>query len=352
MPLAAVTGINGYVATHVVLYYLQKGWTVRGTVRSTSKVENVKSFPVYKEYFEKGQLEVVVLKDLVNGDWTPVLEGVEAVAHVAAPIGMKGDNITWADYKGPTVTGIIRLLEAAKDSPTIKGISAISSMAAAFDPAKLGSTEDLTLTENDWFPIPEEYLAAMDVMEPFTTQLWYCGAKKISETEAFQWVETNKPSWSYATIVPPMVYGPPLHILSPEGLNIETGGSLPDLVTLFSGKDLPPQLAEAWVDITDVAAGFFETSTRQKSGRFLISGGKYTWQIFADYLRKIRPDLEAYVPLGNPSAPQKITKFVDNSKSIKELGLTYKSHEEMLKETVEHFEKIGLFKIPPGAWKK
>jgi nucleoside-diphosphate-sugar epimerase len=76
MPRVLITGLNGFVAVHVAKVFLDEGWSVRGTVRSQSKVHRVRSLPV----FEDKEIEVVILDDLINGDFTEALDGVDAVS--------------------------------------------------------------------------------------------------------------------------------------------------------------------------------------------------------------------------------------------------------------------------------
>jgi hypothetical protein len=66
--LVLVTGISGFVATHVALEYLKNGHPVRGTVRSKEKGEVVKKTPCFQPYLE--QLSFVVVEDLVTGDFS------------------------------------------------------------------------------------------------------------------------------------------------------------------------------------------------------------------------------------------------------------------------------------------
>lgn len=57
-----VTGANGYIAFWVVKGLLEAGYSVRGTVRSESKVKYIKDY--FKSYGDK--LEVVVVEDIAN----------------------------------------------------------------------------------------------------------------------------------------------------------------------------------------------------------------------------------------------------------------------------------------------
>lgn len=56
-----VTGINGYIGSHIGLQLLQKGYFVRGTVRSMSKAQRLLD-GAYRCY--SSQLEVVVVPDI------------------------------------------------------------------------------------------------------------------------------------------------------------------------------------------------------------------------------------------------------------------------------------------------
>lgn len=99
------------VATHVALNFLENGWNVRGTVRSESKGTDVANLPVFKPYASK--LSFVVVEDLVSGDFTEAVKGVDALAHTASPFHTDGHS--WEkDYEQPAVEGTINVLKAAK----------------------------------------------------------------------------------------------------------------------------------------------------------------------------------------------------------------------------------------------
>ncbi|KAK8861491.1 hypothetical protein IAR55_002312 [Kwoniella newhampshirensis] len=355
-PTVVVTGLNGYIATHIAVLFLSKGWKVRGTARSADKVNHLKSQPVFKEWVEKGKLEIAVLEDLTDRDgYKSLLEGVEGVAHVAAPLGSSASS--WEGFKTPTVKGVTTLLEVAKDSTTIKSIAVMSSAAAALDPMKLAGAKE-TFAEDSWFPYDDAFCANLDPKEPFTPGLWYCGAKKFAEQAAFELVETHKPRWSLATLCPPMNYGPLIQAASPQDLNNvgAAGGSVRDFISLIEGKDkaLPPQRSPAFIDIRDDASAFYNAIAGHKSGRYFLCGPDYSFQQFVNVFRKLRPDLDAYFPLGDPTLPDPKPEdsfHISNVKSIQDLGVKYHSLEETLKDSLDYFEQIGVFKIPPGSWK-
>ena len=57
-----VTGANGYIAVWVVKKLLEKGFAVRGTVRSESKAPYLRE--LFKEYGDK--FEVVIVEDITK----------------------------------------------------------------------------------------------------------------------------------------------------------------------------------------------------------------------------------------------------------------------------------------------
>ena len=86
-----VSGANGYIAVWVVRTLLDRGFSVRGTVRSESKIPHLKK--VFKDEFEKGLLEVVVVPDItVSGAFDEAVKGVDAIEHTASPFHFKADD--------------------------------------------------------------------------------------------------------------------------------------------------------------------------------------------------------------------------------------------------------------------
>jgi nucleoside-diphosphate-sugar epimerase len=58
-----VTGINGYIGSHIGLQLLQKGYFVRGTVRAPSKAQRLLD-GAYRDY--SSRLEVVVVPNITG----------------------------------------------------------------------------------------------------------------------------------------------------------------------------------------------------------------------------------------------------------------------------------------------
>ena len=92
----ALTGANGFIALHVALYFLERGWSVRGSVRSQDKVDKVKKHFLFGPYVASGKLELLVIPDLSDkSSLKTLLSGVTAVVHVATPFHLYVCTILW-----------------------------------------------------------------------------------------------------------------------------------------------------------------------------------------------------------------------------------------------------------------
>ncbi|ODN86595.1 hypothetical protein L198_07290 [Cryptococcus wingfieldii CBS 7118] len=328
VPIIAITGINGFVATELVLLFLAREWHVRGSVRTPDKAAAVKTHPAYERFFQQGSLEVVVVEDLDESDLGPLMEGVQAVAHLAAPLPKLDDpSLTLDDFKRPIVEPVLRILQQAhKPSSTIKSIAFMSSAASSVD---LGAPPGKVYTENNWTPYTDEDCKSLDPHQnPMASVIWYFTAKKQAEQAAFEFHKIHQPAFSITTFCPPMIYGP-AHYLQP-GTNMSTvTGSQEGFVSLFKGRDapLPGQFFWSFVDVRDVVDAFHVALTKTVSGRFLVSGHEYTWQEFTDKLQLIRPDLSSFFPLGQPKCKSEgggytPAKWAFDSKKLREeLGI-------------------------------
>lgn len=85
--IVAVTGASGFVAGEVIKQLLEKGYTVRGTVRSLNDQTKTKHLT---ETFSGLQLYEADL--LVPGSFDACFQGVNAVYHTASPFLKKFDD--------------------------------------------------------------------------------------------------------------------------------------------------------------------------------------------------------------------------------------------------------------------
>jgi uncharacterized protein YbjT (DUF2867 family) len=123
-----VTGANGYLATWMIRYLLERGYSVRGAVRSLAKAEHIqKMFRPYGSAFE-----IAVVSELTTeGAFDEAVKGVDAIAHTATPvtlptghpdgeylqhdsdIGHSTYEVLFSEIINPAVCGVRGILKSA-----------------------------------------------------------------------------------------------------------------------------------------------------------------------------------------------------------------------------------------------
>ena len=110
-PLVTITGITGYIGSHVAKLFLQDGgFRVRGTVRdpnNESKVAPIRE--AYGELFSSLELVQADLTD--DASLASAVAGSTYVVHIAAPISFFQ---TEEAYVRPAVDGTLSVLRACK----------------------------------------------------------------------------------------------------------------------------------------------------------------------------------------------------------------------------------------------
>jgi len=344
MPTVLITGINGFVAIHTAVQFLENGWDVRGTVRSEEKGKKALAVPAFEKY--QGKVAYVIVEDLIEGDFTEALEGVEAVAHCASPWHFNGKS--WSEYRDPAVQGTTRILEQAAKVPSVKGAAIVSSFAAVGDFSTPFYKQDgRVYSEDDWLAWTDEDCEKAD--EKNGPQMWYCTSKKYAEIAAFDTQKRVGASYSLAAINPPAIFGPSIHYSSAEGLDKSDVSTSTLYACLATGKDskVPETAFSAFADVRSVASAMYLTITKNKSGRFCIYDGNYDHELIAKTGRRQRPDLEKYIPFvaEDKSTPVEQGAYsINTSKADKELGLKHYTLEQTIGDTIAEFEKLGSYK--------
>ncbi|TFK56925.1 NAD(P)-binding protein [Heliocybe sulcata] len=205
--LIVVTGITGYVASHVGLAALQAGYRVRGTVRSLGRTEEIKA--AYSKYgADISKLEFVELDDLESeAKFSNAIRGADGVAHVAIPGSVPGDS---DDNPKQAVNSNLAVLRAASKEPSVKRVVFTSSSVAVISPPEY---KEEPLTDKDWNDAAQqkwENATEEDKKKPGWVGVRYAAAKILSDKAAWRWVEENKPAFDIVAILPNANFGPVL----------------------------------------------------------------------------------------------------------------------------------------------
>ena len=226
MKKVLVTGVSGYVGQHCAAELLKKGYAVRGSVRSLSKVNEVTD-GIKKVVDPKGNLEFCELNLMKDEGWGKAMEGCDYVLHVASPYiskEPKDEN----DLIKPAVEGTQRALKAAK-SAGIKRVVLTSSMVAMLGDAN-GSVD---LNQDSWTNVNAKHATA------------YLKSKTLAEKSAWEFITNQEGGEKLELVVinPGPVYGPTL-----SG-NL-SGESMTMFKNLITGK--MPMLPKAGINMSDV----------------------------------------------------------------------------------------------------
>jgi nucleoside-diphosphate-sugar epimerase len=267
MSICVVTGASGFVAGELIHQLFQKGYTVRGTVRSLSR-----SAPLQETFPNLILHEADLLKD---GSFDDCIKGATYVFHTASPF-----LTSWVDPQkdlvDPAVNGTLNVLSSIeKNLDTVKKVVITSSAAAILqqhhdqDPNKVWSEEDWNTTSS-------------------LTEGPYRYSKYLAEKAAWDWWKGKEDKVKLTVINPCFVLGVPHHKRT-ESVSINT------MVEMLNGKLKEkgcPTACYGMVDIRNVAQAHIACIENENaSGRYLLSSALAVPQLeIANILRKHFPD--------------------------------------------------------------
>lgn len=113
-PLVTITGITGYVGSHVARQFLQDGgFRVRGTVRDLN--DSAKIDPIKQAYGEDlfSKMELVQANLTDDKSLSAAVAGSTYVVHVASPVD-QWNNHSVDDFVKPAVNGTLGVLRACR----------------------------------------------------------------------------------------------------------------------------------------------------------------------------------------------------------------------------------------------
>ncbi|KAI0076359.1 NAD-P-binding protein [Panus rudis PR-1116 ss-1] len=334
-----VSGANGFVATWVVKNLLDQGYSVRGTVRSQSKIPHLQK--IFGSYGDK--VEFVVVEDITKpGAFDEYVKDVDAIEHTASPFHYNFEDPN--DYIHPAVNGTTSILESAlKHGKNVKRVVVTSSVAAVFT---VGLPEERTFSEKDW---NERSIKEVEEKgKQANAGDKYCASKTLAEKAAWAFVERNKGAiqWDLVTINPPYVFGPVIHeVPEPSALNTSVDMVYRNVFKGEADKETIATFSGSWVDARDVAEAHVQALKKEEAGgnRFVNSAGEFTYQDIINAARKF----DSSVPAGNPDFdPSKFKHAIhfDSKKSKEILGLKYHTLEQTTKDMLDDFVAKGWWK--------
>lgn len=336
-----LTGGTGYIGAWVAHDLLQRGHTVRLTVRDPGRSDKVDPIRRLAEE-QAGSLEVYQADLLEEGSFDEAADGADAVIHTASPFIL---DVTDAQKElvDPAVRGTRNVLEAATRSGSVRRVVVTSSAAAVYgDNADMADRGVSAFTE-------EHYNTSSSLRhQP------YSYSKLQAEQEAWR-VHGEQDQWSLAVLNPVMVIGPTL-------TDATRSESLRIMRDLISGrlKTGAPSLAFGFVDVRDVGrAHILALENPEFRERCILSERELR---LIDVARLVENDFPGQFPVPRREAPKALLYLVgrafgltwpfirrnvghpirfDSSRSRELLGLDYTPIDRTVREMVEQMRATG-----------
>ena len=245
-----VTGISGFIAKHVALKLLQNGYSVRGTVRSQERGDEVReTLQVHGADISK--LNFVEADLGSDSGWAEACSGCNYVQHIASPFPMKQPRDREA-LVPEARQGALRVLDAARAADVQRIVVTSSMVAMMYRPDR---PSEMKVGEKDWTDPEWKPLSA------------YIVSKTRAEMAVWGWARENDWEQRVTVVNPGFVLGP--------ALDGRTGTSL-DVIQLIIKGTYPaiPPANYPVVDVRDLADLHLNAMTAENAaGRRLIGAG-------------------------------------------------------------------------------
>lgn len=332
MPHTLVTGANSFVAAHIINELIATGHTVTGSVRRVAAGEELlKEHPEWKE-----KLDFVVIEDYADQAALDALfqkQKFDHIAHVAAPMPGKPELSDYdKDFLRPSVDANLALLKSAKaNAPGLKSIVITGSI----NSITTGAPDDnkaREYTNDSWNDITPEF--AREQKNGFYN---YCSSKKESELAVWDYVKTEKPSYSVTVLLPALIFGPPLQAMtSLKHLNFSVGV----VYSFFNGtyEEIPNTHTAAfpsYIDVRDLATAHVRSLTTPGAAnkRFLVGGAALTSTLVVKTLEKLAdegvlPELKGRLPKDTGKDVDLALARIRAEEGNEVLGLSFRTPEQ------------------------
>ncbi|KAM6555123.1 hypothetical protein CsatB_015885 [Cannabis sativa] len=190
--VVCVTGASGFIASWLVKLLLQRGYTVKASVRDLSdakKTEHLISLDGAKE-----RLQLFKANLLEEGSFDSVVDHCECVFHTASPLTFTV-NDPQAELIEPALKGTLNVLRSCAKVSSLKRVVLTSSTSSLiFNGTPL--TSDMVIDET-WYSDP---------LYCENSKLWYMLSKTLAEEGAWKFAKEN--GIDLVSLNPGFVIGP------------------------------------------------------------------------------------------------------------------------------------------------
>lgn len=314
--VVCVTGAGGYIASWIVKLLLEKGYTVRGTVRNPDDVKNghLRELEGAKERLTLCRADLLDYQSLREA-----IKGCDGVFHTASPVTDDPEQMV-----EPAVIGTKNVINAAAEAKVRRMVFTSSIGAVYMDPNR---EPEKVVDESCW----------SDLEFCKNTKNWYCYGKAVAEKAA--WDEAKEKGVDLVVINPVLVLGP---LLQPT-----VNASVLHILKYLTGSAKTyANSVQAYVHVKDVAlAHILLYETPSASGRYLCAESVLHRGEVVEILAKLFPEYPIPTKCSDETRPRaKPYKFT--SQKLKDLGFEFTPVKQCLYETVKCLQEKGHIPLP------
>ncbi|KAL1554109.1 NADPH-cytochrome p450 reductase [Salvia divinorum] len=314
--LVCVTGAGGFIASWLVKLLLEKGYTVRGTVRNPDDPKNSH----LRELEGADERLILCRADLnVYESLREAINGCDGVFHTASPVTDDPEQMV-----EPAVNGAKNVIRAAAEAKVRRVVITSSIGAIYMDPNR---DPEKVVDETCW----------SDLEFCKNTKNWYCYGKAVAEQAA--WDEAKESGVDLVVINPVLVLGP---LLQPT-----VNASVLHILKYLTGSAKTyANSIQAYVHVKDVAlAHILLYENAAASGRYLCAESVLHRGEVVEILAKFFPEYPIPTKCSDEKNPRKKAYKFSNQK-LKDLRLEFTPVKQTLYDTVKSLQEKGHIPIP------
>jgi bifunctional dihydroflavonol 4-reductase/flavanone 4-reductase len=318
-----VTGAAGFIGSWLIMRLLERGYTVRATVRDTGKPLKTKHLLDLPGANERLTLWKADLDD--EGSFDAAVDGCEGVFHVATPMDFESEDPENEIIK-PTVNGVLNVLKSCAKAESVKRV-VFTSSAGTVNFTEDFQTPGKVFDESCWTNV--------DLCRKVKMTGWmYFVSKTLAEKAAWDFAEENK--IDLLTVIPTLVVGPFIMQTMP-----------PSMITALAllTRNEPHYMILRQVQLVHLddlcMSHIFVYEHPEAKGRYISSTCDATIVQLAKMLAQKYPEYN--VPTKFKDADESLPAVPFSSKKLLDLGFKFNyTMEEMFDGAIQCCREKGL----------
>jgi nucleoside-diphosphate-sugar epimerase len=175
----------------------------------------------------------------------------------------------------------------------------------------------------------------------------YRASKTFAERAAWDFVKNEKPNFTLTTLNPPLVIGPIVHYLNSLNALNTSNERTRDFIQGTYKEEIPPTPVPLWIDVRDLADAHVKAIELDEAQgkRFFTTAGYFTNRDILEIIQKHFPEYKDKLPgdsVKSGGMPDGGFAKFNNERTIKVLGIKFRSLEESIVDLVKSLQKVGI----------